>query len=190
MLLLVAHELPEVEFCLRVFSSLFVRFRNSFVSRENSVFLRSMSSFSFTVFRKCSVGFSFSSPCTIIVFCLSLLSSLSCLAFILLISSACILICFSWAATVPFILVSSSCWCWKACWNCCLVEFMSAFRTSRRGFTAARICLEIIWRSVFVRSGFSWPGTWVAMGRLSAMLFTNKKSLLSRSALTAATAGH
>ena len=112
----------------------FVLYQNSFVSRENSIFFNSMSSLSFTVFTKCSVGVSVSSPCTVSILCLSLLSSLSCLDFILLISYAWVRIWFSSVATVPSKLMSSS----FCCWNFCLIVFISALSTTRSGLTVAR----------------------------------------------------
>ena len=172
-------ESPDVVFCVRVFSFFFGRFRNPFVCRENSVSFNSMSNFSFTVFIKCSVGFSFSSPCTMSVLSLSFLSSLSCLAFNLFISSAWIRMWFSWAATAPFKLVSSS----RCCWKYCLVELISAFSASRSGFTAARTCLDISLRSIFVSSGLSCPGAWVAVVGMSAMLFVNNDAPVTVSAV-------
>ena len=79
--------LPEVDLFLRPASFFFVRFRNSFVVRENSVFFNSMSRFSLMILIKWSVGFSFSSPFTTSIFCFSFLSSVSCFAFNFLISS-------------------------------------------------------------------------------------------------------
>ena len=172
-------ESPDVVFCVRVFSYFFGHFRNSFVSRENSVSFNSMSSFSFTAFIKCSVGFSFSSPCTMSVLCLSFLFSLSCLAFNHFISSAWIGMWFLWAATAPFKLVSSS----RCCWKCCLVELISAFSASRSGFTVARTCLDISSRSIFVSSGLSCPGAWVAVVGMSAMLFVNNDAPVTVSAV-------
>ena len=85
--------LPEVDLFLRSASFFFVRFRSSFVARENFVFFNSMSRFSLTILIMWSVGFSFSSPFTTSIFCFSLLSSVSCFAFNFLISSAFILNC-------------------------------------------------------------------------------------------------
>ena len=130
--------LPEVDpLCLRSASFFFVRFRNSFVARENSVFFNSMSRFSLTILIKWSVGFSFTSPFTTSIFCFSFLSSVSCFAFNFLIYSACILNCCSWAITDPRKHVSSCCWLWMSFF----VALISALISSICGLTAATTCI-------------------------------------------------
>ena len=129
--------LLEVDLFLRLASFFFVRFRNSFVARENSVFFNSMSRFSLTILIKWSVGFSFSSPLTTSIFCFSILSSVFCFACNFLISSACILNCCSWAITAPRKHVISCCWLWMSFF----VALISALISSICGLTVAMTCI-------------------------------------------------